>query len=345
MDVAIAAPFRIVLGGRTCAVCDTPLTVDQARAGVVCGNPACAWQHRSSPANHRCVVCQHLLRLEQRARRICSSRSCEQEWLVNRPLAARRAQEAAYLADTIAWRDSFSATEAHADAASYPVTIIPRDRDVSAPLLLERRDTLREHVTKVATLALDHLRGIVVEDDAKPVLRSLLPSPSPDVGAFLLGACSACRGACCKSGAEHAYLTKHTILTYLAEHPNSAVEEIAEAYLAALAPETMSSGCIYQSAEGCSLPRRMRSVTCNQYYCEPLYDLRVQRREDEPLRAFFATDAYDGEQTGVFATAQRAIHVHRTLVNAEGPDAMSSRSAGPASDPPSPPDAREETLR
>ncbi len=325
LTASAGAPFHTRPGGPTCAVCDAPLTVHQARAGVVCNNGSCGWRHRSSPLNHRCVVCQHLLRPEQLARRICARKSCEQEWLIDRPLAFRRHQQAAFLADTTAWRDALAAadafTDAHTDAAYYPVTIIPRDRDVPAPLNPDRREALRTHVTAVATLALDHARGIVVEDDAKPVVRPLLPTPSPEVGAFLLGACSACRGACCKSGAEHAYLTKHTMLHYLHVHPDSTLEQIVNAYLAALVPETMSRGCIYQHAEGCSLPRAMRSVTCNQFYCEPLYDLRLAHRDGEPLRAFFATDEYDGEQTGVFATAPRSIHVHRTLDGAERLDA------------------------
>jgi hypothetical protein len=262
-----------------------------------------------------------LLRPEQLARRICASTTCEQVWLIDRPLAFRRQRQAAFLADTIAWRDSLAGVEAPTDTASYPVTIIPCDRDVPAPLNSERREALREHVVAVATLALDHVRGIVVEDDAKPIVRPLLPTPSADVGAFLMGACSACRGACCKSGAEHAYLTKHTMLHYQHEHPNSTLEQIVDAYLAALVPETMSRGCIYQHAEGCSLPRAMRSVTCNQFYCEPLYELRLAQRDGEPLRAFFATDECDGQQTGVFATTQRAIHAHRTMETSESPDA------------------------
>ena len=302
---------RLLPGQRTCVMCDTPLNGHQARMGVVCGSASCVWKHQSTPASQRCVVCERVLAREELARRTCSNRACQQEWLIERPLAHRRQQMEQLLSEATAWRDSFAVSGERTDASSYPVLVIPQNHEVSTPLDPARRDALRAHVSRVAMRAFDHLRGVTTEDPPQIIVRPLLPPPSREMGDFLMAACIACRGSCCKSGAEHAYITHHTILAYLEQHPDQSLEQVVDAYLQPVTTVSLSRGCVYQHAEGCSLPRDMRSITCNQYYCEPLYSLRMGHVDGEPLRGFLVAEDDQSIGWGIFATSDNATTVHR----------------------------------
>jgi len=82
--------------------------------------------------------------------------------------------------------------------------------------------------------------------------------------------CGMCKGGCCTAGRDSAYITPSTIRRFLAAHPDSSDDDILEAYLSRLSPETVTDACVNQSPTGCVLPRSMRSDTCNEYYCKAL---------------------------------------------------------------------------
>lgn len=117
---------------------------------------------------------------------------------------------------------------------------------------------------------------------AKEALR--LPAPAPatasapaDFDPLVQSVCTGCRGSCCRSGGDEAYLTEETLARVLHDHPGWDAAKVVESYLACLPAESVVDSCIYHSATGCGLPRELRSDTCNRYLCGKLTQLRGHR--------------------------------------------------------------------
>lgn len=82
--------------------------------------------------------------------------------------------------------------------------------------------------------------------------------------------CTMCKGGCCPSGEDHAYISASTIAQLMKTKPELSTAEIHQLYLSKVARKTVVGACINQTEKGCSLPRYMRSDICNGYYCEPV---------------------------------------------------------------------------
>ncbi len=80
--------------------------------------------------------------------------------------------------------------------------------------------------------------------------------------------CMTCKGACCVAGKDHAYVSVHSIRKYMDSNPNMSEEEVFDSFYALRPAITIEGGCINQGEFGCGLPREMRSLTCNGFYCE-----------------------------------------------------------------------------
>ena len=82
--------------------------------------------------------------------------------------------------------------------------------------------------------------------------------------------CCMCKGGCCTSGKEQAYITVDTIKRYLSEFPEASEIDILDHYLSFVSSETIDGACINQTKNGCVLPKALRSDTCNSFYCDAL---------------------------------------------------------------------------
>ena len=283
-----------------------------ARLGALCGSATCAWKHQTTPASYRCAVCQCILLPEQVARGACAKATCQREWLVDRPLRERRARRRMLVEHAAAFRDSCANANANAsvaDADTYEAIPIPYNRLGTMPLPDARRDAFRAHLTRKLSEALERIRDGATER-TPPALRRF-PNPSPSMSAVLQVACGTCRGKCCSNGGEHAYITVDTMLGYFEQHPHETLDEVVERYMGLLPDETMEVGCVYQHAKGCSLPRAMRSETCNTFFCESLVELQLNRDPDAPVRAFFAPEEEGFFVQGVFASQELVTIVNR----------------------------------
>jgi hypothetical protein len=69
----------------------------------------------------------------------------------------------------------------------------------------------------------------------------------------------------------------------MAADPGLGPAELREAYLARLAPRTVSGSCIHHTRAGCSLPRGLRSDICNNYACSALVTL-LDSQDAGPVR-------------------------------------------------------------
>lgn len=101
--------------------------------------------------------------------------------------------------------------------------------------------------------------------------------------------CTMCKGGCCASGKEHAYLSVFSMRRYMDEHSEETSQSILTQYLSCLKPESIENSCINHTLTGCSLPRELRSDICNSFYCESLKAYQHTAIESESIPAVVAT--------------------------------------------------------
>ena len=97
--------------------------------------------------------------------------------------------------------------------------------------------------------------------------------------------CAQCKGGCCASGKEHAYLSVFSIRRYMDEHPDVLPEELLKKYVDNMSDETIENSCINQTLTGCAVNRDLRSDICNGYYCEPLksFQKKMENKDVMPV--------------------------------------------------------------
>ncbi len=98
-------------------------------------------------------------------------------------------------------------------------------------------------------------------------------TPTPLDDASLGAVCRTCRGACCKAGENHAFLTRAVLSRVKKERRFATDASLLESYLDQVPTLARRGSCIYHGADGCALPRTMRSETCNRFLCYPLKQL------------------------------------------------------------------------
>lgn len=92
-----------------------------------------------------------------------------------------------------------------------------------------------------------------------------LPSPLP-----VINACTACRGACCQGGGDHAYLDRSFLGWRMLQEPGTTAETLFEEYSANVPTQGITGSCIFHSPTGCALSREARASICNEFLCEGL---------------------------------------------------------------------------
>lgn len=156
-----------------------------------------------------------------------------------------------------------------ASAEDVELTLIRPLARKTGPVSKRRREHLRARLNELAS-QLDDTTG-----------------PPPDLEGENLGShlfetvCGACRGYCCRDGANHAYLTSRDLRRGLIELSERGAQALAELYLSFVPDRAYSRSCIYHSAKGCALPRRLRSRTCTNYLCRPMAMLAARAREPD----------------------------------------------------------------
>jgi hypothetical protein len=279
-----------------CVICGVALAPGQPPSVVVCTAPACVFRVQWLPAHQKCRICERPLSLAQWAGGVCADRECREEWLVRRPLAARRAARDAMVQKARARRNRSAAKRgiAREERESYRLSVVPRNDDRMSRLPSRRRHAFEQHLRRNLASARERRdageappppsREIAAPGDA-----SWLPQQRAELA--LLGAgCAACRGSCCRTGREHAYNTSDTMLRYVSAFPDQSDDEIVARYLGFMEDRTFTHGCVYQRDTGCTLPRELRSDTCNGFYCSGLQMIRNQFAPGDPVRAYFVLE-------------------------------------------------------
>jgi len=207
----------------------------------------------------------------------------------NRELLARLDREQERIRDENEWMRLDQETEAFASRTEGELrvrfgsqipgilvrTVLPANSDPIVPQDPARRALFAQHLAEIAEGAvLDRAQLTSDPFDAEPATSGR--------ESLSTGVCSACRGSCCRSGGDHAYLTEETIVRSLQAHPGRTFAQIMDSYLGCLPAESVLNSCIYHSATGCGLPRDLRSSTCNRYLCGKLRNLKAALPENGP---------------------------------------------------------------
>ena len=140
----------------------------------------------------------------------------------------------------------------------------------------------------------------------------LAPSTADDTHPQGARLCGQCRGRCCEHGGEwRAFLDVTVLERWRAEAPERTLGDAIEAYIAMLPAEHVDGACLYQTAEGCAMPRERRADICNGYACDALRALQDAAAADPAASAVAITFHKDGvERAAVIeAGATHAIEL------------------------------------
>jgi hypothetical protein len=121
---------------------------------------------------------------------------------------------------------------------------------------------------------LESSAGTASSADA-PAITGQVDLPRPSAA----GVCATCRGYCCRLGGSRAFIDQRTIARVQSQWPDLSEEGLVAAYLDALPARHAAGSCVYHGAGGCALPRDLRSNVCNDYFCEPVLEWFVHRRQ------------------------------------------------------------------
>lgn len=263
----------------SCLICGTALTRLQ-RVGKVrfCGE-ACRWKYENLLPHQVCGVCGVMLLPVAYGRRLCDAPEC---WRVEEERARERERERreGLREETERLRDSAGEALGIVEPETYWPTVAPSYRGRISALPEERRQAFREVVARLAKEAAGASVASVGQRPGRTVSRA--------VGAVSRQACGLCRGVCCGTAGIRAYLRVETIRKFMKLLPDQSQEEVVEAYLGFVRAETYEGSCVYHAEGGCSLPREMRSDTCNGFYCTGLTEFQDAMEGREQVRAFLA---------------------------------------------------------
>ena len=74
---------------------------------------------------------------------------------------------------------------------------------------------------------------------------------------------------------------------YLERHAHAETDRVVQDYLDYLPTDSYEDGCVFQGRKGCTLPRDMRSITCNTFLCPSLRNIQ-DHLEKDAVRTVFA---------------------------------------------------------
>lgn len=141
-----------------------------------------------------------------------------------------------------------------------------------------RKENFRAHIRQLVSTS-------VASKDTLPEAAgtdSELPDKSAAPTDTIASACATCRGYCCRNGGDSAYINAATIARVLAHQPELQHEDLVGAYVDALPSQSVSGSCIFHGNSGCTLPRDLRSQTCNDYFCGPMHQWFARQQDSSP---------------------------------------------------------------
>jgi hypothetical protein len=215
---------------------------------------------RSRPAT--CVHCgQALTALRASLRQVCERPDCMQY----ETLEQRRAERAAHDADI---RRALEARLPPERAQAMPIVWMRTHEVDLVPLPQPMREQQTQHLLEL----LETAAGAAA---AEPERAGTTPTRAE------VQICTWCSGRCCRFGKDnHAFITAAHLRRWQLAHPEGSLADAAQAYIDALPEQHVQESCYYHGAQGCTLPREMRSSICNRHVCNALDEVQVHCQGD-----------------------------------------------------------------
>jgi hypothetical protein len=194
----------------------------------------------------------------------------------------------------------------------YPYTMIYRNTGKIQKLPMRRQKNFRKFLYTLISEMFSKFRKKSVNDtDALSQCESL-----EDMYPLEAKTCAVCRGVCCTTGGNNAYIKKETILRYMRRYPDQKPKQVLAAYMDHLGKKTFIDSCVFHTETGCSLPRNLRSDTCNEFLCDSLIELdRLLNKSPVPKGVYlieYAKDSWrednlDGDDIVTLLTPEPAL--------------------------------------
>lgn len=177
-------------------------------------------------------------------------------------------------------QDRLRAVAAYADvvrrrfAARLPPAIphvaLPMQSDLVQLLPMSRRLLHRAHLHALAEHGWQD-----AQDDGRPEPRT--DDAPAELMAISSVTCTACGGKCCRHGGAQSYINHDSLRQFRADRPAASPDDFVAAYADRLAENTFQGSCVHHGVAGCTLPRTLRSETCNHHYCDGLQHIHALR--------------------------------------------------------------------
>jgi hypothetical protein len=202
-------------------------------------------------------------------------------------------------------RDKMAQAAGMTSPQAFFVTVVSLVPNRLTVLPEERRRAFRERIQ----LVFDELayRSDKTSEWTDGLSPSSVADPPPVLSAAaeqLVGAvCAACRGFCCSGGDAHAYLRPETMGRLLRQRPELRIEQLIDLYVDRLPEQSFEGSCVFHGETGCTLPRDMRSDTCNAHFCAGQHSLQAALAQGAPPRAFVAISNGTEVVAGRFLTS------------------------------------------
>jgi hypothetical protein len=198
----------------------------------------------------RCRVCGKPLSFHQQVSgRVCDDWRCKSA-VLDQEMARHRQNAAA--ATGVRYPET------------YPIVVVPDDTADIDRLPQWRKQA---HLNFLYDLGVE---AAAVKRDGRDILPEADPDAAAPPAAMASCVCAACRGACCNLGKTHAFLDAVSIRRFMTRSGIHDPLEMVYAYFAFLPEKTVIDACVYQTGQGCTLPRWMRADICNAYRCKGL---------------------------------------------------------------------------
>jgi hypothetical protein len=171
------------------------------------------------------------------------------------------------------------------DLQSIQPVVVPANLRKIVNLPERRKRAFRAHLNEIIAQAATQRTSSADPPPGETAADSTPPEPAL---ASLMGrGCATCRGRCCNGGGDHAYLSVETILGYMQHHPKQRPREVLAAYLSHLPKRAYEDSCVYQTKNGCALPREMRGKISGDFFCEELRQFRDQYYAEGERKVMF----------------------------------------------------------
>ena len=185
---------------------------------------------------------------------------------------------------------------------SYPMVVVPDDPADIKWLPESRKQAHWAFLYDLCMKSIDTGNGA---GNASPDSDSSGMDPPAMVA---LHVCAVCRGACCHLGKDHAFLDETAICRFKAHSGITNPLDIVHAYAVHLPPIAVVNGCVYQSDQGCTLPRWMRADICHAYRCKGLKQAERMIRYHDVSRLYVVVRKDNRISRAAFVKAHRIRH-------------------------------------